>query len=187
MVFQAMVVNPELSEKEALAKPWAESKKAMERGTEVHKMVENWKPGMDPLKMIGVKYKGYARAFKQWLKENSPEIIEHERSVLCKEHYYAGTLDMLAKLNGEDETYIIDIKTGKDIYDDYFLQLSAYQYALMEEGQNVEHIGVLLLLPDGNYKFALGEPRIDVFLAAKRLWEWKNREKLEKYGYKFSA
>jgi len=66
------------------------------------------------------------------------------------------------------------VKTGKDIYPEAYLQLSAYKQALSESGTEVDEIAVVLLKEDGTYKFGEGESQLEVFLAAKRLWEYKN-------------
>ncbi len=84
---------------------------------------------------------------------------------------------------------IVDIKTGKDIYDDYFLQLSAYKQALKEQDGIDAEMGILLLStgangkPTGKSKFQDGDYCFDEFLAAKKLWEWKNEDLIESVGY----
>lgn len=182
-VYYAMVKDPSMDEKKALAAPYRKSKKAMLRGTTVHKMVEDYEHGDDPVSLIGGEFEGYAKAFKKWLNDNTVTIVENEKSVRSDIHKYAGTLDLIVKLDSDEALHIIDIKTGKDIYDDYFLQLAAYQHALAEQGWDIKHTAILLLNPDGTYKFELNEASVEPFLAAKKLWEWKNRELIEKVGY----
>ena len=93
----------------------------------------------------------------------------------CKKHGYAGTLDIIGTVNGKG-VWIIDVKTGKGIYPEAWLQLSAYKAALEEEGQEVDEIAVLLLKENGKYVFEKGEPNLEAFLACKTLWEWQNAE-----------
>jgi hypothetical protein len=84
---------------------------------------------------------------------------------------------------------VIDIKTGKYIYDEVELQLSAYKQSLNEQGQKADRLAVLLLetgkddLPTGNYVFATRNYKFKEFLAAKTLWEWQNQETCYKIGY----
>lgn len=182
-VFNAVVLNPELlsDEREALRAPYKINKKAKLRGTAVHKLVEEYKGGnkVDP---ESSEFAGYYNAYKDWYDSMKFTVLDHERTVLSHEHRFAGTLDMLIQLpNGEK--MIVDIKTGKDIYDEVALQLSAYKLALFEEGVVVSKTAVLLLGEDGSYKFEIMEYVPDVFLATKELYEWKNRSKLERYGY----
>jgi hypothetical protein len=185
-VYYALAKDPSLGEKEALSAPYSKSKEAMDRGTTVHSIVEVWKQSKKHIETIPNKYKGYGQAFYSWIKDYKMEIQEHERTVFHPEFGYAGTLDMLAKNNGD--TWVIDVKTGKDIYKESHLQISAYQAAIHYETK-VEHPdeltrgGVLLLQEDGKYKFAEVEDCFDQFMSAKVLWEWINKDTLEKVGY----
>ena len=176
-VYYAMVKDPTLKEQEALSAPYKTTEKAAERGTTVHSIVESYKHTKKHIDGIPDKYRGYAHAFYSWVEDNQAELLEHERTVVSKQHGFAGTLDLLAKLG--DKIFVIDIKTGKDIYPEAFLQLSAYQYALAEEGTVTDGTGVCLLMENGSYKFAEGRQELKPFLAAKALWEWKNKEQME--------
>lgn len=186
-VFFAMTKNPALNEKEALAAPYASSNTAKARGTTVHSIVEAYKQTGAVLDGIPEEFQGFATAFYKFMKEVNPEIIEQEKSVFDHKHKIAGTLDMYAKIG--DSLYILDIKTGKDIYSEVELQLSAYAHMLREEGKKVDNIGVVLLeigedkKPTGNYKFAPRSEQHEAFIHAKALYEWQNREKLIKLGY----
>ena len=88
------------------------------------------------------------------------------------------------------EIYVVDVKTGKDIYDTSFLQGAAYKNALEEEGIKVKGIGVILLQtgsdgePTGRYKYEQGEDCFNEFLACQKLWYWRNKDICEKVGYK---
>ena len=177
-VYLAMIKDPSLDEKTALAKPYEKSDKAKNRGTTVHSIVESWKTTGGVVE--NEQYKGYADAFRGWIEDNHVTLKEHERTVVSKEHGYAGTLDLLVGVNGSGKTWVIDIKTGKDIYPEAFLQLSAYKQALLEEGIETDKMAVLLLQENGTYKFAQGENQLAEFLACKQLWMWKNKELLEK-------
>lgn len=181
-VFRAIVIDPGLldDEKEALRSPYRTSKKAMFRGTTVHKMVEDYSG--KKITSADKDLQGYYDAYHDWSQATDFEIIEHERTVTSHKHKFAGTLDILAK-SKSGETYIIDIKTGKDIYPETSLQLSAYKQGLKEDGIKIDKLAVLLLKEDGNYKFEIVPYALKAFLSAKDLYEWKNSNKLEKYGY----
>ena len=186
-VFYAMVQNPALNEKEALAAPYQKSKTAMNAGTLVHSIVEAYKTTGQKIETVPDEFKGYATAFYKFMDEVKPEIIEQEKTVFDKVNGVAGTLDMYAKVG--DSLYVLDIKTGKDIYAEVELQLSAYAHMVRLDGKKVDNIGVVLLekgddgLPTGNYKFAPRTENYEVFLKVKGLYEWVNREKLLKVGY----
>src|SRR3990167_3635128 len=179
-VYLAMVKDPTLSEGEAMSAPYKVTSGAQERGKTIHSLIEAYKKTgtIVDLDTIPPALRGYAKAFYTWIGDNKIEIIESEKTVVNEGYGYAGTLDLLARVNGE--SYLIDAKTGKDIYAESTLQLSAYQAAL--DGV-LPKVGVLLLKEDGDYKFATVNPRFDVFLSCKALWEWFNEDLIKKVGY----
>lgn len=184
-IYRAMMVNPGLGEEEAMQAPYKTSDKAKTRGTTVHSLVENFKVGKDYLDNVDDFFKPYAKAFSNFVKDHQLEVVENERSVVSKKHGFAGTLDMLAHIGPEKKLYLLDIKTGKDIYVEAFLQLSAYREALREIGVEVEGTGVILLKtgpngkPTGTYKFEQGDECFDVFKACLTIWKWKNQDLIE--------
>ena len=86
----------------------------------------------------------------------------------------------------DGENVLLDLKTGKGVYDTVALQLAAYGHGSMWTTLlrqwfpvNIDSYAVLHLRPDG-FRFL----RIDVteddyqaFLAAKRLWSWQQAAK----------
>ncbi len=183
-VYNAMVVDPTLTQKEALGAPYASSKKAMSRGTTVHSIVENYKHTKQYMKTISGEFRDYANAFYTWYEDNDVEILDNEKTVISKKYKYAGTLDLVIKYKKNGRLLIADVKTGKDIYEEVFLQLSAYKQAYEEMGGEEVGIGVVLLstgkdgAATGKYKFEEGEPCFKEFLAARELWIWKNQDKI---------
>lgn len=178
-VYQAVALNPDMNEQQALAEPYKQSETAKSRGTAVHDIVEAYE---NTGRVVGIEgpFKGYAQAFDSWVKSNNVIVVEHERSVYSEKYRYAGTLDLLVKFNKEEKPTLIDIKTGKDIYPEAHLQVSAYKQALEEDGVELRNTGVLLLQEDGTYKFELGKDKLKSFLACKILWEGLNEELLKK-------
>ena len=176
-VYLAMVLDPSLSQKDALAAPRATSGKAKARGTLVHSVMEAYKTTGKTIDTVPELYKGYVDAFYSYVGDNKLDIIEREKTVYNKEHGYAGTLDMLTKINNGKDKWILDFKTGKDIYDEVTLQLSAYKHALGGKYR----MGVVLLKEDGKYKFQEVEDEFEAFLACKKVWIWKNKEKHTKF------
>jgi hypothetical protein len=72
------------------------------------------------------------QAFLAWEAGHEVEYLMSERRLYSKSMNYSGTVDLVAKVNGR--ITVIDFKTSKAIYDDYYLQAAAYAYALHEEG-----------------------------------------------------
>ena len=181
-VYLAMVKDPSMSEKEALSSPYSQSKKAKERGLAIHSIVESFKTTGKMPPNIPEKYQNYADAFHKWMKDNKITIVEQEKTVISKKYRYAGTADLIVK-KGDGGTWVCDVKTGKDIYKEAHLQLSAYKQALEEGGTKIDRMGVILLKDTGNYKFEEVDECFDIFLATKKLWEFLHAEDCKKVGY----
>lgn len=111
------------------------SGKAADLGTEVHEAIEAWVLDK-PLPEWRPEVEPYMEAVTDWLADFSPHVEMSEASVYNRTRRYAGTLDMIATINGE--RFLIDFKTGSGIYPEAALQMAAYAHA--------EFIG----LPDGS-------------------------------------
>lgn len=84
---------------------------------------------------------------------------------------YAGTRDIKVMVDGEP--WIWDIKTSKQIWTEYELQLSAYKHADPE----LPKIGIVQVgynLNKRGWKFSELEDKYDLFLHAKAIWEHEN-------------
>jgi len=98
-------------------------------GTSIHKAVEmllknkKHRPEEKILNSVG--------AFRDWQAQNKVKILDPEndveRIIFDLDNFYAGTLDIIAEINGV--LGILDIKTGSGIWDEYGLQLAAYMNA----------------------------------------------------------
>jgi hypothetical protein len=73
------------------------------------------------------------KSFLDWRNEAKPEIIAAETVIFSDIHGYAGTVDLVCRIDGVP--YVIDFKTGKQVWKEYELQVSAYRMAL-ENGEN---------------------------------------------------
>ena len=62
--------------------------------------------------------------------DNGIEWLGSEKKVYSKIWNYAGTIDALARINGE--LYVIDFKTSAKVYKDYYLQVFGYAQAIHE-------------------------------------------------------
>ncbi len=77
------------------------------------------------------------KAFIDWKATlESFEPIAWDIVVFSEQHGYAGTIDLIARVNGE--LYIIDFKTSQNVWPEYEMQVSAYRMAV-ENGENAIH------------------------------------------------
>lgn len=115
------------------------SQKSAEHGTAVHEAVEKILMGQRPGD-IPVTILPSVRAFLDFLRTSGVKMRvnpEHvERRICNKEHRYAGTIDLMAEIDGRFG--VVDIKTSESIYRDYGIQTSAYMDALTRDFSNLE-------------------------------------------------
>lgn len=174
-----------------------ELEKAGEIGTQVHQLIE-WnlrkqlgqQVGPEPRVVDDARWA--LMAWQDWA--NSVDLIPKyiEQKVFSRVHGYAGTMDLLALVNGVEK--LIDFKTGKAIYAEAFLQNAAYQVALAEMGHSsAPEGGLIVRLPkvqtDPAFEVADVPPVTDLFptfLAVKQLWVWWYAEE-EKYRARVKA
>jgi len=158
------------------------SKEAQDIGSTVHDWIELYIRH----KMLKTKFPEIPKtdevvacidSFLNWEKAHDIEWLETERKVFSRVYNYAGTMDILAVVDGD--LSVIDAKTSKAIYDDYYLQVSAYAKAYSEEFRTrVDRIGVLRVpkLPDDKVEYASTDKINDifnVFLNALMIWRFK--------------
>jgi predicted RecB family nuclease len=123
--------------------------KAAERGTEVHLAAESY--ANFGIEDISHERRGYFDGFRKWFDEAKPVVISTEFKTYHKYLIYAGTVDLLAYLNGK--LYVIDYKTTSTIEKMLTrVQLEAYKQALISHGIPVEGKAILHLRPDGRAK-----------------------------------
>lgn len=82
-----------------------------------------------------------AISFFEWRKQHDIEPILIEHPMVSDTKLFGGTIDCYCKIDGVPT--LLDFKTGKAIYDEYFVQLSAYKELLIENGYPVENCRIL--------------------------------------------
>ena len=121
-------------------------------------------------------------SFVNWYEEqalgSTIEVIGIEFNVDSDTYDYAGTIDLFLKTDGE--YWIIDIKTGKNIYEEHKMQVSSYKQCIVEKPVVGEHkikgdikMGILQLGYTRNknrYKFTEIEDKFELFLHAKQIF-----------------
>lgn len=108
------------------------SRRAAGIGSEVHTWAERHARGEDPAPPVNPLIRNGVDAYKAWLATHDVKTIAVERRCYSRRHKYAGTVDLVARIDGG--VAVADFKTSSSLYDEYALQLAAYQQALIEEG-----------------------------------------------------
>jgi hypothetical protein len=107
-------------------------------GEEIHWMDENGKVhySLDVWKMI--------LKFADFWNQTKPELVATEYHLFSDEYQYAGTTDIICRMNGK--LWLIDIKTSNSIHTSYNLQLAAYAKAWNEtHNEPIEGVAILWL------------------------------------------
>ena len=112
--------------------------------------------------------------FSHWYEANGrPKAIAIERTVESEQYGYAGTLDYIFEIDGQN--LLIDIKTSKYIFPSHELQVSALQQACVEEGILVHKLAILQVGYTANknqhYKLTEVEDQFVLFRATKAIWQ----------------
>lgn len=132
---------------------WKRRDAAAVRGTTIHEHGVGLVHG-EPVQVpdeLREPVQAYARWLDQW--QVVPTITE--RPVVNPDHGWAGTIDLRANLLG-DQDWLLDLKTGRGVYESHALQLAAYAHAawwLREDGELIPwelpfHCGVVHIRGD---------------------------------------
>ena len=90
-------------------------------------------------------------SFWSWEKSHKIEVIMAEAPLISQEHSFGGTIDCYCNLDGQPT--LLDFKTGKGIYPEYFYQLAAYEHLLAEAGYIIEISRILRIGRDEDEGF----------------------------------
>lgn len=147
-------------------------------GDAVHETIEAWSKGT-PAEVTKVT-NSFLNQFIGFMTTVQPEFLENEVTLWSREHGYAGTADWIASIDGH--VFLGDNKTGKRVYDEVGLQLSALAHAdfiIREDGTEepmpeIEFMAALHVRPR-SWKLVRvnhSEENFQAFLAAKRIYDW---------------
>ena len=82
--------------------------------------------------------------FADFWNTHKPELVASEYHLFSDTHEYAGTTDIIVKLN--NQVWLLDIKTSNSLHTSYDLQLAAYAVAWNETHNTlIERTGILWL------------------------------------------
>ena len=125
-------------------------RRAGKEGTQVHEAAEalvkgeevSWMDDYGNAKYSQIVWEMILKFYDFW-STHKPELISTEEFVFSDEHKYAGTADLVVKMN--DEIWLLDLKTSNSIHKSYDLQLASYAKALQENGQKIDRTGIIWL------------------------------------------
>lgn len=105
--------------------PWGERDAAANKGTLIHKLAEPASRGEEV--ELPPELESHIRSCIAFLDDYEFQPTATELTVINRAVRYAGTLDAVGSMLGRQ--YLIDWKTGRDVYAETALQLAAYAHA----------------------------------------------------------
>jgi hypothetical protein len=126
-------------------------RRAGKQGTQVHEAAEklvlgeeiSWMDDYGNAKYSQIVWEMILK-FADFWRTHKPELISAEDFVWSDEHKYAGTADLVVKMNGE--VWLLDIKTSNSVHKSFDLQLASYAKALEEsKGVKIQRTGIIWL------------------------------------------
>lgn len=173
------IIGPETDPDKVVA--WLTSEKltvnhqrdnAAKRGTGVHDALEQYcATGAIPsLSDFPVEERGFVQALCKFLIDHEPQPERTEVIVGSREHQFAGRYDLRCTIAGRNG--ILDLKTGKRLYNTVHLQASAYELADTEMGaEPCEVCWALRASADGSYELVETRATTEDFLAVKHAYD----------------
>ena len=126
-------------------------RKAGKEGTQVHEAAEklvlgeeiSWMDDYGNAKYSQIVWEMILK-FADFWRTHKPELISTEQFIWSDKYKYAGTADLVVKMDGE--IWLLDIKTSNSLHRAYDLQLAAYAKGMEEvRGQKIERTGIIWL------------------------------------------
>lgn len=105
--------------------PWRSSTRAADRGTSIHERLEQLTLGREPTEELTGEAVEFAKGIEAFLRSHDVKPWHTEVTVFGDD--YAGTADFVGELDGIP--VLMDYKTGKGLYPEVALQLTALRYA----------------------------------------------------------
>ena len=156
------------------------SAEAQKIGSDVHRWIELYIRGEMEEIELSVEYPDNVKVpmenFHKWVEARKVEWLGSEEKVYSKMWNYAGTIDALARINGE--LYVIDFKTSAKIYKEYYLQVYGYAQAVHEMCKSPPYPKGMIVRLDKNedkYQEAAFECEPTIFHYALSLKEFQSK------------
>lgn len=146
---------------------------AADRGTRVHTFCELYVKNL-LIEPIDADCKPYFDSFVQWFDFIVAEVIQAEQRLFCDKLKISGQIDLLLKLKGGDDIYLVDIKTPQQLSKTWALQSAAYKYLVeANSDMKINYRGCLMLDKNGGAPKMIGyenhQRDNDLFMSALAL------------------
>lgn len=161
------------------------NEEARDLGTDVHAMADLWITDQ-PLPDMGDATRKRVEAYGEWWKGSGWTRRTSEALLVNPGLGYGGTLDLLC-YDRDGRTVLADIKTGKAVYAETALQLTAYGMATWIEAPGlglfempaVDRYVVVHVMADTvrEVEMTVGSLERDAWRAAMKLSEWRDSTK----------
>lgn len=155
------------------------SNRAGTRGTDVHAWIADELQGI-PTVELPSSSSAYLAAARSWLADTSPSPVTVETTMFHP--LYAGTADAVVRIDGE--SWLLDFKTSRGIYDEAALQVCALAGCFLWAGESavtealpIDRLGVVRFDDRGRYEMKEitdRETHHEMFLALVSLWNWQH-------------
>lgn len=121
---------------------------AADKGSFIHELCHLYLSNQDtntllvPIEYQEEVYTGF-ESFLLWIKRlDNPIVVMTEHTIICP--YFGGTADLVLNINNKN--YLLDFKTGTHNSFKYYLQLSAYKWALETYyNMTIDGVGIIQL------------------------------------------
>lgn len=146
-------------------------------GTQVHKACEDYLNGVEVILRephpIDSDFNQMMYGFGNFIAKFDPHTVATELFVYSARHGYAGSADLVCRLDGE--LWIIDFKTSKSLHDAMGLQLAAYRQAYQEMTGRRARTAILKLTTktQKGWQFKEYNEPIKPFLGLKAFFDWE--------------
>lgn len=191
----AMVLAFNLGQARKYSNLYGQRDKAANIGTIAHEILKAREQGLE-VDNSNIAEDDWKLALKcveshdKWFSGMDIETILFEKELVSEVDRYGGTIDKYAYVTGEET--LIDYKSGKDIYIEYFYQLTAYVNLLIENGYPVKRAIIVNMPKTKGDNFKVDSKSVeslfeagyfDVFRGAKDVYY--ATKKIKKYGEVF--
>jgi hypothetical protein len=147
--------------------------RARARGTVVHEALERVARGETfTADQYPAEHIGYVKALLAAIRRLRPaEWLGSEVVVGSRVHQYGGTYDALV-VDHPGRRIRLDLKTNQRIYESHHLQLTAYELAARECGEEPsDYLVIVRLASDASYEFVRSRATFEQFLTVRRTFD----------------